>query len=175
MTVSTVQASTVETGIRVNMSKILREHWMLLWVRLQQMQQREQIIWTSFIWMYGIRMRGRQDRSQKRSTHSDGDSLRSLVTRESMTLPGHTGQLTPLMVEQAWRDGIVRLSGSSAMTREIRRFWTIRGMAEQPTTRCLADIVCMALKDGAEIRIITLILQRHLQRTCLQDSFSIIM
>lgn len=25
----------------------------------------------------------------------------SLVTRESMTLPGHTGQLTPLMVEQA--------------------------------------------------------------------------
>lgn len=49
-------------------------------------------IWTSSILTYGIRMRGRQEESQKRLTLSDGDSPQSSRTKASMIPRGHTGQ-----------------------------------------------------------------------------------
>lgn len=56
------------------------------------MKKQAPTIWTSSILTYGIRMRGRQEESQKRLTLSDGDSPQSSRTKASMIPRGHTGQ-----------------------------------------------------------------------------------
>ena len=136
------------------------------------MQRTEKIIWISFIWMYGIRIPGRQDKLQKKSILLDGDLLQSSVRKVSMTLHGSIGQLMQHTEEQAPKDSTVTSSVSSETIREILRFSIIQALAEQRTTRCLAEPASTDLKDGEETRTIQTTSIRHSIRTCRQNSCS---
>ena len=92
-----------------------------------------------------------------------------------MILHGSIGLQMQRMVEQLQKDLTVILFVLSEMIREILKYWIIHNLVEQQTIRYLADIACMDLKDGVEIKITTTTFFRHLTRTYRQNSYSTIM